>query len=101
MGTPERKAVEILLEALWPPSNEERAAGKLFAHDCPFTIEGFLEDRNLSLDDYFSKVKPMPGAERLVSHLAKHNIPIAVATGSKQRNCKQPLTVSGISHSIY
>lgn len=89
MGTPERRATEILLEALWPPTDSERAEGRLFASECPFTIDSFLADRNMSLDDYFSKVKPMPGAERLVAHLAKHNVPMAVATGSKRRNCEE------------
>lgn len=87
MGTPERKATEILLSALWPPSETEKEKGSLFASDCPFTIDTFLSDRNMSLDEYFSKVKPMPGAVRLVQHLAKHNVPICLATGSKRRNC--------------
>lgn len=40
----------------------------------------------MNLDDYFSKVKPLPGAERIVKHLAEHGVPICVATGSKRRN---------------
>lgn len=86
MGTPERKSCEILLNALWPPSEQERREGKIISKDCPFTIESFLGHRNFALDDHFSKVKPMPGAQRLVEHLAKHKIPICVATGSKRHN---------------
>ena len=87
MGTPERKATEILLSSLWPASEEERRNGHLFSVECPFTIDSFLADRNLNLDDYFSKVKPMLGAIRLIHHLAKHKVPICLATGSKRRNC--------------
>lgn len=86
MGTPERKATEILLGALWPANEEEKASGQLFSSDCPFTIDSFLSDRNLNLDEYFGKVKPLPGAERLIQHLSRHDIPICIATGSKRRN---------------
>lgn len=86
MGTPERKATEILLSALWPATEEEVGRGQLISQDCPFTIDSFLTDRNFNLDEYFSKVKPLPGAIKLVQHLAKHNIPICIATGSKRRN---------------
>lgn len=88
MGTPERKSAEILLSSLWPPSKAETEQGLLFSSDCPFTIDSFLSDRNFNLEDYFSKVKPMPGAEKLVQHLAKHNVPICIATGSKRHNYK-------------
>lgn len=91
MGTPERKATEILLSSIWPPTEEEKQKGSLFAAECPFTIDSFLSDRNMSLDEYFSKVKPMPGAVRLVQHLAKHNVPICLATGSKRKNCTHSL----------
>ena len=63
MWTPERKATEILLSSLWPASDEEKSKGNLFASDCPFTIDTFLSDRNMSLDEYFSKVQPMPEDE--------------------------------------
>jgi pseudouridine-5'-monophosphatase len=86
MGTPERKATEILLSSLWPANEDEAREGLPFSKACPFTIDSFLADRNMDLDDYFGKVKPMPGAEKLVQHLAKHGIPICVATGSKRRN---------------
>ena len=82
MGMPERKAVETLLAHFWPPEKE----GEMFARECPFTIDTFLSERNLDLDAEFAKVEPMPGAVRLVKHLAKHGIPICVATGSKTRN---------------
>ncbi|PWN19975.1 HAD-like protein [Microstroma glucosiphilum] len=84
MGMPEKKAVETLLANFWPPEKE----GEIFAAECPFTIESFLSHRNMNLDEEFSKVKPMPGAQRLIDHLAKHNIPVCVATGSKTRNFK-------------
>ncbi|PWN40576.1 HAD-like protein [Ceraceosorus guamensis] len=82
MGTPERRATEILLSALWPDADDASKIGK----DCPFTIENFLEGRNASLEVEFAKVQPLPGAVRLVAHLAKHNVPICVATGSKRKN---------------
>lgn len=85
MGMPERKAVETLLSHLWPPAAE---SGEVFGRECPFTIESFLQHRNMNLDDEFSRVVPMPGAQRLIDHLSKHNIPICVATGSKTRNFK-------------
>ncbi|CAO1616267.1 unnamed protein product [Sympodiomycopsis kandeliae] len=82
MGMPERRAVETLLGHLWPSENE----AELFGRECPFTIESFLSHRNMNLDEEFSKVKPMPGAQRIIDHLVKHNVPICVATGSKTRN---------------
>lgn len=91
MGMPERKAVETLLSHLWPPET----AGELFSSRCPFTIDDFLSHRNLNLDEEFGKVKPMPGAQRLIDHLKKHNVPICVATGSKARNYKVKTAPNG------
>ncbi|WFD19674.1 pseudouridine 5'-phosphatase [Malassezia caprae] len=87
MGQPERAATLVLLSSLWPPnpdSEEDNERG--FGSECPFTIDEFLKARNERLLPAFEKVQPMPGAERLVEHLAKHRVPICVATGSRRRN---------------
>lgn len=85
MGRPERDATQILLADLWPPRSADEPYN---LDDCPFDIENFLKDRNHLLLKAFETVKPMPGAQKLVSHLARHNIPICVATGSKTPNYK-------------
>ncbi|KDN45471.1 HAD-like protein [Tilletiaria anomala UBC 951] len=85
MGMPERNAVKTLFQHLWPPRPN---TDEVWSPECPFDIDSFLQARNKTLDDAFSKVKPMPGAERLVRHLAAHGVPICIATGSKQRNYK-------------
>lgn len=77
-----------LLSALWPPRTgnaDDLAQG--FSTECPFTLDSFLQQRNAEMLPAFKHVPPMPGAERLVKHLAKHQIPICVATGSKRANC--------------
>ncbi|KAL4400667.1 phosphatase [Malassezia pachydermatis] len=87
MGKPERDATMVLLSSLWPPNPEKEDDVKRgFSEDCPFTIDNFLVERNARLLPAFETVSPMPGAQRLVQHLSKHNIPICVATGSKRRN---------------
>lgn len=86
MGRPERKAVEILLGHFWPPRSDPSYSESFNEETCPFTIDSFLSQRNMNLDEEFSRVKPMPGAQRLIDHLVKHEIPICVATGSKTRN---------------
>lgn len=42
--------------------------------------------RNLAQDDLWPTVQPLPGALKLVQHLHKHKIPIAIATSSTRRN---------------
>ncbi|PKI84732.1 hypothetical protein MVES_000845 [Malassezia vespertilionis] len=87
MGKPERPATLVLLSEVWPPrpgNKEDEARG--YSGECPFTLDDFLAERNAKLLPAFEKVPPMPGALRLVQHLAHHNIPICVATGSKRHN---------------
>ncbi|KAI0076136.1 HAD-like protein [Panus rudis PR-1116 ss-1] len=73
MGKPEREAAAHLLS---------------FFPDLPpeFTIDVYLERRRAGQDRLWPHVQPLPGAVKLVRHLAKHKIPIAVATGSQRRN---------------
>ena len=48
------------------------------------TPEQYMEELEVEYLKVFDNVPFMPGAERLVRHLHKHKIPIAIATSSKQ-----------------
>ncbi|CAK9094766.1 unnamed protein product [Durusdinium trenchii] len=50
------------------------------------TAQAFLEERERRLDVLFAKAALLPGVERLVRHLHKHGIPMAVATSSHRRH---------------
>lgn len=52
----------------------------------PLTVEQFMEMEREIYTDEMLKVKLMPGAKRLVEHLKKHNIPMAIATGSTNQS---------------
>lgn len=69
---------------------EREAAAHLlsFFPDLPaeFTIDTYLAERRVGQDALWPHVKPLPGVLKLVKHLHRHKIPIAVATGSQRRN---------------
>lgn len=44
-----------------------------------FTPESLLAQMELRLPIIFRTVQPLPGAVKLIEHLAKHNIPMAVS----------------------
>ncbi|KAI0358520.1 HAD-like protein [Trametes cingulata] len=73
MGKPEREAAAHLLSFFpdLPPS---------------FTIDYYLRARRELQDQRWPSVQPLPGAVKLVQHLHRHRVPIAVATGSQRRN---------------
>nr|KAJ3418419.1 glutathione synthase [Polyrhizophydium stewartii] len=50
--------------------------------DLPMTPEEYRIERKAGHQSRFPHCKPLPGVMRLVSHLKKHGIPIAVATSS-------------------
>lgn len=72
---------------------ERDAAAHLlsFFPDLPkeFTIDTYLNERRDGQDALWPTVQPLPGVLKLVQHLHRHNIPIAVATGSQRRNYEQ------------
>jgi len=76
MGKPEREAAAHLLS---------------FFPDLPpdFTIDTYLNLRRTGQDALWPTVQPLPGVVKLVQHLKRHGIPIAVATGSQRRNYEQ------------
>lgn len=59
-----------------------------FFPDLPshFTVDHYLSSRRTLQELLWPTVRPLPGVTRLIHHLHKHNIPIAVATSSQRRN---------------
>jgi len=57
-----------------------------FFPDIPLTIDDYLTQRNAAQDVHWPHVQLQPGVARLVAHLAAHNVPIAIATGSSRRS---------------
>ncbi|KAK4057097.1 hypothetical protein OIO90_001997 [Microbotryomycetes sp. JL221] len=56
------------------------------ATNLPLTPDELLRRMDVALEERFRTVKPLPGVARLVAHLAKHEVPMAIATGSKKKN---------------
>jgi pseudouridine 5'-phosphatase len=54
------------------------------AMDLPMTPDEFLEEREPLLRARFVHAPAMPGARELVRHLARHRVPMAVATSSRR-----------------
>ncbi|KAG1758811.1 HAD-like protein [Suillus occidentalis] len=50
------------------------------------TIEQYLTESQQKLDARWPSVQLLPGVQRLIQHLVKHNVPIVVATASTRRN---------------
>ena len=66
IGRPQLDSARYLVEAL----------------ELPISAEQYLEERNSLLRKEFVNNNPLPGAERLLRHLHRHQIPVAVATSS-------------------
>ncbi|KAH3813578.1 pseudouridine-5'-phosphatase-like isoform X1 [Dreissena polymorpha] len=66
MGKKESESVKIIIEEL----------------NLPIPDKQFLEEVHQQYNILFPAVELLPGADKLVRHLHKHNIPIAVVTGS-------------------
>lgn len=56
--------------------------------DIPLSMDEFIAERRACQDALWPTCHPLPGVRKLVEHLAKHKIPMAVATGSISRNYK-------------
>ncbi|KAJ3499948.1 hypothetical protein NMY22_g19432 [Coprinellus aureogranulatus] len=69
MGKPELEASKYLLS---------------FFPDIPLSLEDYIKERNELQDKMWPTVPLLPGVEKLVKHLKKHNIPMAIATGSRR-----------------
>ncbi|CAL8071590.1 unnamed protein product [Calicophoron daubneyi] len=90
MGRKPREAAAVLVSELSPS----------------FTASEFTNiwDRNLT-EDKWLKTSSMPGAERLILHLAEHAIPMAAATGCYSYELEQKLKYhpnirNNLSHAV-
>ena len=59
----------------------------------PIAPEDYVSEREVLLRELFPSAKPMPGAERLTLHLARHGIPQAVASSSHRRDFELKITL--------
>jgi len=69
-----------------PPLAELDSALHLlsFFPDISLTVEEYLRRKDEVQDKIWPTVPLLPGVEKLVHHLKKHNVPMAVATGSRK-----------------
>lgn len=69
-------------------SAEKEAAIHLlsFFPDISLDFDTYLVERNRIQDALWPTVTLLPGVHKLVHHLKKHNIPMAIATSSRRRN---------------
>lgn len=91
MGKRERISVNVAPNRTDHACSAERDAAMhllSFFPDLPpsFTLDYYLQARRELQDQRWPSVQPLPGALKLVQHLHKHGVPIALATGSQRRN---------------
>ncbi|GAA5992503.1 hypothetical protein JCM5350_003499 [Sporobolomyces pararoseus] len=70
MGRPAHDAARLLIELT----------------GVPLTVEQILSQSAEGLEKAFREVQPLPGVIKLVKHLEKHKVPMAIATGSMKKN---------------
>ena len=65
---------------------EREAAEHLLSYfpDIDLSVEAYLTKRNIAQDLAWPKVQLLPGVKKLVQHLKKHTISMAVATSSRR-----------------
>ncbi|KAI8371539.1 HAD-like domain-containing protein [Radiomyces spectabilis] len=75
-------------------TGEESAAMVVDTYKLPMSPEEYLKICSVIQDELFPHVKPLPGVERLIQHLKRHNIPMAVATSSSRAKFEQKTSLN-------
>ncbi|GAA5993062.1 hypothetical protein JCM10908_003086 [Rhodotorula pacifica] len=78
---------ELKSQLMGRPAHDS-AARLIEATGIPMTVDELLTTMDQKLDALFRTVQPLPGVVKLVHHLEKHKVPMAIATGSKIKNFK-------------
>ena len=87
---------------LFSASLQARTAGKqagdaarLIVEECGLALSPleFLEEMDSEIRPLLASARLKPGVRRLVEHLTDHNVPVAIATSSRQSNSQ--LKMSG------
>ncbi|POY72415.1 hypothetical protein BMF94_4572 [Rhodotorula taiwanensis] len=76
---------ELKSQLMGRPAHES-AARLIEATGIPYSVDDLLVVMDKKVEALFRTVQPLPGVVKLVHHLQKHNIPMAIATGSKKKN---------------
>ena len=80
---------------------ESKTAGKqafdvaeIITEECqlPLTPDEFVAEMDTMLTPILPTAQLKPGAERLIHHLADHNVPVCIATSSRKRTGKMKMS---------
>ncbi|CAI9087614.1 OLC1v1021725C1 [Oldenlandia corymbosa var. corymbosa] len=64
----------------------EAAAAVIEDYELPLSPDEFLSETNPIFSTQWCNIKPQPGANRLISHLRGHGVPMALASNSPREN---------------
>ncbi|KAL2932059.1 Bifunctional riboflavin kinase/FMN phosphatase [Bienertia sinuspersici] len=70
----------------------EASTAVVEAYELPCTTEEFVKEFTPMFSDYWSNIKPLPGANRLINHLHGHGIPMALASNSPRSNVEKKIS---------
>ncbi|XP_065878391.1 bifunctional riboflavin kinase/FMN phosphatase [Euphorbia lathyris] len=73
----------------------EAATAVVEEYGLPCAIDEFVAQINPLFYEQMSKIKALPGANRLLKHLSGHNVPMALASNSPRANIESKISYHG------
>ncbi|CAN6460509.1 unnamed protein product [Victoria cruziana] len=70
----------------------EAAAAIIEDYELPCSMEEFMAEITPFYTDFWSKIKALPGADRLIKHLHSHGVKIALASNSSRDGIEQKIS---------